>query len=271
MRIEWDGRTTGYDDTGGGGIPLVLLHGFPLDRTVWTSQVRHLGGSARVIAPDLRGFGESTLNGGPGGSRPTVDGYAKDVAGLLDFLDIPAAVIGGVSMGGFVAMAFHRGFPGRVLGLLLVDTRGGPDSPEARAARDALAAVARSEGAPAVASAMLPKMLTPANRRAPMGTALAALMGSQSVEGIAGALEAIRDRADSGPSNARISVPTLVVCGAEDVLIPPEESRALREGIPGARLEMIPGAAHLPNYETPEAFNALVRGFLPGIPRPRPV
>lgn len=266
MRIERDGRTTGYDDTGGGGIPLVLLHGFPLDRTIWTSQVRHLGGSARVVAPDLRGFGESTTAGSP----PTMDGYASDVAGLLDLLGIPAAVIGGLSMGGFVAMAFQRAFPGRVLGLLLVDTRGGPDSPEARASRDALAAVARSEGAPAVAAAMLPKMLTPANRTAPMGTALSALMGSQSVEGIAGALGAIRDRPDSAPSNARIRVPTLVVCGAEDILIPPEESRALRESIPGALLEMVPAAAHLPNYERPEAFNTLVRGFLREIPRTRP-
>jgi len=170
-------------------------------------------------------------------------------------------------MGGYVAMAFHREFPGRLRGLLLVDTRAGPDSPEERIARDAAAALARAEGAGAIAAKMLGKMLTPANLGAPMGRALSKLMGAQSVEGITGALAAIRDRPDSGPSNAGIQVPTLVVCGAEDVLIPSGESRAIAESVPGARLAIIPAAAHLPNYEQPEAFNRVVREFLGTIRR----
>jgi pimeloyl-ACP methyl ester carboxylesterase len=269
MRIEIDGRRTGLDDSGGTGAPLVLLHGFPLDRRIWAAQVRGLADVARVIAPDLRGFGESAMPRGPGPAvATTMDAYAADVAGLLDALGIDTAVIGGVSMGGYVAMAFHRKFADRLRGIVLVDTRGGPDSAEARKARDAAAATARARGAAAVAAPMLEKMLTPAGAAAdgPLRRALLDLMGSQPVEGIVGALGAIRDRPDSGPSVARIAVPALVVCGAEDTLIPPRESEALRDAIPGARLSLIPGAAHLPNYEQPEAFNRVLREFLGTLP-----
>jgi 3-oxoadipate enol-lactonase len=264
MRIEVRGRALGYDDTGGAGAPLVLIHGFPLDRTIWSAQVRGLADVARVVAPDLRGFGESAPSGAVRSEETTMDDYAADIAALLDRLGIVSAVVGGVSMGGYVAMAFHRAFARRLRGLVLVDTRGGPDSAEARKARDGSAALARSSGASAVATQMLEKLLTPANARpdGPMGRALLRMMSAQPVDGIVGALAAMRDRPDSGPSIARIAVPTLVVCGAEDTLIPPKESEALRDEIPGARLALIPGAAHLPNYEEPEAFNRVVREFL---------
>jgi len=268
MQIDVRGRRVGYDDTGGSRVPLVLLHGFPLDRTIWSAQVRGLADVARVVAPDLRGFGESAgAPGRPGVAGTTMDDYAADVAALLDALDLPRAVVGGVSMGGYVAMAFHRAFAGRLRGLVLVDTRAGPDSAEARAARDASAALARAEGVSAVAAQSIGKMLTPENARpdAPMRRALSDLMGAQPVEGVVAALGAIRDRPDSGPSIARIAVPTLVVCGIEDALIPPTESEALRDAIPGARLALIPGAGHLPNFEQPEAFNRVVRTFLASI------
>lgn len=284
MRIDVNGRSFGYDDTGGRGIPLVLVHGFPLDRSIWSAQVRGLAEVARVIAPDLRGFGESGTSSASGASvsssasgasahaagataATTMDDYASDIAGLLDALDIPKAVVGGVSMGGYVAMAFQRKHADRLRGLVLVDTRAGPDSAEARKSRDDAAALVRSKGSAAVAAQMIAKMLTPATAAADerMLRALTDLMGAQPVEGVVAALAAIRDRPDSTASNAKISVPTLVVCGAEDTLIPPKESEALRDGIPKARLALIAGAAHLPNLEKPDAFNGVVREFLTGL------
>lgn len=267
MRIEVNGRAIGYEDSGGHGVALVLVHGFPLDRRIWAAQVRGLADVARVIAPDLSGFGESALTT----SAMTMDDYAGEVGALLDALGVASAVVGGVSMGGYVTMAFHRRYPGRLLGTLLVDTRSGADSVEARRARDVASALARAEGAGALAAQSIGKMLTPAAAQGstapedPKRRALLDMMSSQSVGGIVGALRAMRDRPDSGASVARIAVPTLVVCGAEDALIPPRESEALRDAIPGARLVIIPGAAHLPNYEQPDAFNAAVREFLGGL------
>ncbi len=265
MRIDVRGTATAYDDTGGPGTPLVLVHGFPLDRRIWAAQVRGLADVARVIAPDLPGFGDTPASRG----ATSMDTYAAGVAGLLEALRIDTAVIGGVSMGGYVTMAFQRGFASRVRGLVLVDTRAGPDSPEARKARDTAAALARAEGTGAVAAQMIDKMLTPETARAnpAMRRSLLDLMSSQSVDGVVAALAAMRDRPDSGPSNARIAVPTLVVCGAADTLIPPKESESLRDGIPGARLSLIPDAGHLPNYEQPEAFNRAVREFVATLPR----
>lgn len=260
MQIEVRGSKVGYEDTGGPGVPLVLLHGFPLDRTIWSAQVSGLAGVARVIAPDLRGFGESPLGGG----TMSMDRYAGDVRGLLDALDVPQAVIGGVSMGGYVALAFQRNSGDRVRGLVLVDTRAGADSSGAKKGREESIAAARTGGAQAVASIMIGRMLTPetAERDVAVRDALAKLMGRQPTDGVIGALGAMRDRPDSTPSLAKIDVPTLVVCGGEDTLIPKRESEALCEQIPGARLAVIPGAAHLPNYEQPDAFNRALREFL---------
>jgi pimeloyl-ACP methyl ester carboxylesterase len=246
-----------FDDTGGARVPLVLIHGFPLDRTVWTAQAKGLGGVARVIAPDLRGLGGTALPDGP----VSMDTYAADVAALLDALGVDRAVVGGVSMGGYVAFAFRRLFPGRVRALVLVDTRPGPDSAEARKARDDMAALARSDGAAAVAAKMLPKMVGSA--AAPgYGQSLSELMSRQPVAGIVGALGAMRDRVDSTPDLARIAVPALVVSGAEDALVPPSEAEAMAKAIPGARLALFPGAGHLPNFEAPAAFNDAVAAFL---------
>jgi 3-oxoadipate enol-lactonase len=246
-----------FDDTGGARVPLVLIHGFPLDRTVWTAQAKGLGGVARVIAPDLRGFGGATLPGGP----VSMDTYAADVAASLDALGVDRAVVGGVSMGGYVAFAFRRLFPDRVRALVLVDTRPGPDSADGRKARDDMAALARSAGAGAVAAKMLPKMV--GSGAAPgYGQSLSDLMSRQPVAGIVAALGAMRDRVDSTPDLARIAVPTLVVSGAEDALVPPSEAEAMAKAIRGARLALFPGAGHLPNFEAPAAFNEAVRTFL---------
>ncbi len=260
MKIEANGFEMAYDDTGGNRIALLLIHGFPLDRALWHAQTRELGNVARVIAPDLRGFGESGMPSGD----VTVDTFSNDLCGLLDSLKIKNAVVAGLSMGGYIALAFYRKFPDRVRGLILANTKAGADSPEAKKGRDDNAALAREKGASAIAERMLPKMLTPktAAERADLTRAVNTMMARQSVGGLVGALKAIRDRPDSTPTLSTITVPTLIITGAEDTLIPPKESELMRDAISGSRLVAIPSAAHLSNYEQPEAFNQAVRKFL---------
>ncbi|MDE3091075.1 MAG: alpha/beta fold hydrolase [Chloroflexota bacterium] len=268
MKLKVRGFEMAYEDTGGASTtlstpPLLLLHGFPLDRTLWATQVRGLADIARVIAPDLRGFGESGMPQG----TVTMDVYADDLRGLLDALGVKSAVVAGLSMGGYVALAFYRRNASRVRGLILADTKAGPDSAEGKKGRDDNIALARAQGAAAVGDKMLPKMLTPktAAERPDVTDAARVMMARQSVAGVVGALEAMRDRPDSTPTLADITVPTLVVTGAEDTLIPPKEAEAMRDAIRGARLVSIPSAAHLANFEQPDAFNRAVREFLKSV------
>ncbi len=249
-----------YDDTGGNATPLLLIHGFPLDRTLWDAQKQGLADVARVIAPDLRGCGESGMPYG----NVTMDAYADDLRGLLDKLGVEKVVFGGLSMGGYITFAFYRKYPHRVRGLILANTKAGPDSPEGKKGREDTAKLAREMGVAAIAEQMLPKMLTPQTIAAHPDVAdrVRALMARQPVEGVVGALMAMRDRPDSTPMLEKIAVPTQIITGAEDTLIPPKESEAMRNAIPGARLVVIPGAAHLSNFEQPDAFSQAVRGFL---------
>ncbi len=249
-----------YDDTGGKKTPLLLIHGFPLDRTLWAPQVKGLADIARVIAPDLRGLGESGIPAGD----VTVDVYADDLAALLDLLGVKSAVVGGLSMGGYIAFAFYRKYPHRVRGLIFANTKAGADSPEGKKGRDDNAALAREKGSGAVGKKMLPKMLTPKAlaERTDLRKAVSDMMARQSVAGVVGALMAMRDRPDSAPTFAQISVPTLVITGAEDTLLPPKESEIIRDGIRGAKFVMIDAAAHLSNYEQPDAFNRAVKDFI---------
>jgi 3-oxoadipate enol-lactonase len=260
MKITVDGFVTGYDDTGGDDVPLVLLHGFPLDRAIWSAQIRSLKDVARVIAPDLRGFGQSSSPD----NAATIDGYADDVLGLLDALDVPRAVIVGLSMGGYVALAFHRKYVGRVRGLVLVDTRAGPDSDAAREARDEMIALARERGAAAVAARMLPKMLTSESaQEAPaVAHALASLMEAQPVPGVVAALAAMRDRPDATPTLSEIAVPTLLR-RRRRLAGPAEGDRGAARGDPRREAREDPGGG--PPPELREA-RALQRGPA-GLPR----
>ena len=248
----------GYTDSGT-GTPVVFLHGFPHDRSLWAPQVTALLPVARCIAPDLRGFGESP-------PRPPygMDRYADDVVSLLDALGVARAVIVGVSMGGYVAFALWRRHRARVRALLLSDTRPGPDDAEGAARRRDLIAAARAGGSRAVADRMIEGMLGRRTRaRAPgLVGAVHAMLAAAPVEGAIGALEAMIARPDSTPDLATIDVPTLIVVGEDDVLTPVAESRAMHEAIRGSRLEVIAGAGHLPNLERPAAFNQVTGEFL---------
>jgi len=250
-------RTTfEYDDLGD-GVPLLMIHGFPLDRTLWRSQIEGLQSVARVIAPDLRGFGGS----GAAPETMTMDEYAADLKALVDSLNLKQVVLCGLSMGGYVALAFLARYPDAVQGLILANTRAGADSEQAREGRHAAAKKAFDEGVAAIADAMLPKMLTEATiaHRPRLTASVRSMMAGQHPAGVAAALRGMAARPDRTPLLGSIHVPTLIITGQADTLIPVSESEAMNEAIPGSQLVIIPDAAHLSNVEAPEAFNGAVR------------
>lgn len=244
-------------ETKGSGPAVLFIHGYPLDRTLWQHQVAHLEGYRR-IAPDLRGMGRSDAPD-LGYSMAT---YADDLAGLLEALGEESVVLCGLSMGGYIAFEFLRRHPDRVRGLVLMDTKAEADSPDGRKARDAQLAMVRESGVASLADQMIPKLVAPAAPGAVVAQ-LRAMILATPVAGVAGALGAMRDRPDSRvllPELGRI--PVLVVSGAADALIPASAAEALAEAIPGAELEIIPGAGHLPPLEQPEATTAALQRFL---------
>jgi len=245
----------------GEGIPLLLIHGYPLDHVMWQPQLDELSGVAQVIAPDLRGFGQSDA---PEGVY-TMDAHADDLCALLDALHIRRAVVCGLSMGGYIALAFWRKYASRVLALILVDTRAGADTPEARLARlETVEQVKQRGSAPAI-EAMLPRLLAGSTRqsRSDLVEFVGAMMQRQRPIGLMGALLGMAERPDSTAMLPTITVQTLVVFGAEDVITPAEtDGPGLVGSIPHARLVVIPKAGHLSNLEQPEAFNRSVRKFL---------
>jgi len=253
-----DGVEIGYDDVGT-GVPVAFVHGFPHNRTLWAPQVSALVDRARCIAPDLRGFGESSKHG-----PFSMDQYADDVAMLLRGLGLERAIIAGLSMGGYVAFALWRRHRSLVRGLVLADTRAGADTDEGRDKRRALADVARARGAGAVADAQITGMLgkTTREKRPALIDEVHRMLESASVEGIVGALEAMMWRVDSMEALATIDVPTLVVVGDEDVLTPVSEAELLHRSIRGSRLEVIANAGHVSNMERPAAFNHVLTEFL---------
>jgi 3-oxoadipate enol-lactonase len=250
-----------YEEAGS-GFPLILLHGFPHNRSLWADELFGLSDRCRVIAPDLRGFGES-----PSGPPWSMESFADDVAELMERLDIEKAVIGGLSMGGYVAFDFFRRYGDRVHSLVLADTRSGADSEETRAKRRDLQTIARTAGPVAVADAQMTGMIGATTRetRPDIVQRVHAMLAAAPVEGIVGALEAMINRRDSTPLLPEIEVPVLIIVGEEDALTPVKESRAMHAAIPGSTLAVIPKAGHVSNIENPPAFNSAMRNFLASV------
>jgi 3-oxoadipate enol-lactonase len=244
----------------GQGTPLVLLHAFPLSSELWRPQLETAFDGFRVIAPDLPGFGRSPDFDGD----PSVEHMANAVMALLETLQIRRCILGGLSMGGYTALAFARLFPEALRGLILCDTRAEADAPEAKANRDKMIALAQSEGARAIADTMLPKLLgeTTQAQNPQVMEAVRNIALAQRPVAIANALRALRDRPDSLDLLPQITVPTLVVVGEEDSITPLGAAQTLAENIPNAQLDIIPRAGHLSNIEQPEKFNAALREFM---------
>lgn len=250
------GVTLAVEDRGGGGTPLLLVHGYPLDRSLWRAQIDGVRGR-RVIAPDLRGSGESDI----APDATTMAAHADDLAALLDAMQVERCVFCGLSMGGYIAFEFMRRHPQRAAALVLMDTRSGADSDEGKAGRNAAIATARDKGSVAIADAMASKLFARDVDRQ-VQAAVVAQMSGAAVPGIVAALGALRDRTDATALLGAIVVPTLVVVGAEDRLTPPDAARAMADAIAGAELVVIDGAGHLPPVERPAETTAALQHFL---------
>jgi len=268
MKTSINSVDIAYDDHGM-GTPVLFLHAFPLNRTIWTGQINALLGERRyrLVAPDWRGFGESWGGGKP---RPYVDDIltmellADDVAGLMDALGMQRAVLCGLSMGGYVAFAFLRKYPQRVQGLILADTRPGTDTHEVKAGREQMALLALSQGTGAVADLLVPKQLSDYTRQhhPSVEQSVRQMINAATPQGIAAASRGMALRSDSSDLLSSISCPTLVVVGEQDVLTPPAVAREYAARIPGCQFATIPNAGHLSSLEQPEAFLAVMRSFL---------
>lgn len=234
----------------GEGTPVVWVHGFPLAASIFEQQLAIRG--VRHVMPDLPGFGQSRPDGG---GALTIDDYARMMLDLLDHRGIDRAVFAGLSMGGYVCLAVARMAPERLRGLILIDTRETADTEEARKGRFDSIAKVEQHGVAAVADAMLPKMVT----SEALKPAVRAIMMSASPEFVKAALRAIAKRPDSSSLLPGISVPTTVIVGEEDTITPPSDAERMAAAIPGARLVRIANAAHLSNYEQPEAFHAALK------------
>ena len=257
-----NGVTFHYTEKGSGRPPLVLVHGFPLDSRMWESQVNSLSDRWRVIAPDLRGFGQSKAE-----SAFTLESLADDIHVFLEQLVAKPCVLAGLSMGGYVALAYAKKYAKDLRGLILVDTKAEADTPQAKEARAKMIELARTQGAAAVAEQMLPKMLAPGTQqsRPEVVRSLRRLMEECNPQTIEYALLAMRDRPDRSGELASIEVPTLVIVGDADAITPPEGAEKMAKSIPGAKLEIIRGAGHMAPMEQPEQVNRAMERFITGL------
>lgn len=269
MTTTIDGRRIGYDDSGGLGIPLVLLHGFPLDRTIWDEQVAMLAGT-RVIRVDLRGCGESDAGEGPA----LMEALAGDVAGVLDALNVEHAAVVGHSIGGYVALAFFRMYEERVAGFGLIASHtaadatpraAGSDAPAAQrelaAGRDAIADRLERDGTmDAAIESYLPRYFAPAayRERPELVARARAVMQRQDPRGCAQLVRGMKERVAGDDLLGDIRVPSLIVAGAQDTYIAPQTLRATANAIAGAAFVLLDRAGHAPMLEAPgETADAL--------------
>lgn len=254
-----DVRLQVFDE--GAGIPLLLIHGFPLDHTMWAAQIGEFVTRFRIIAPDLRGCGGSDVTTG----TVTMERFADDLAAVLDQLNVAEPVVYcGLSMGGYIGWQFWRKYSNRLRALVLCDTKAAADTPEGVTSRMKMLDHVLRAGTEYLAEAMLPKLFAqdsfsshPEAVNAVRERILAA-----PPEGVAATLRGLATREDFRDRLADVQLPTLVVCGEHDAISPPEEMRGMASALPQAQFELIHAAGHLPPLENPAAFNAVLAEFL---------
>jgi 3-oxoadipate enol-lactonase len=249
----------------GRGIPLVLLHGFPVDRRMWVAQIVDLSSVCRVIAIDLPGFGQS-----PRGSAASIEDFASAVYALLGSIKALPCVLAGWSMGGYTALALTRKHPDALRGLVLIDTKAAPDTEEQKAARGKMIDLAQGSGAGAIADQMVPKQIAEgtASSRPAVVRQLCNLMLACDPNTIANALAAMRDRRDQTDLLGTIRVPSLVIVGDSDTITPVAVAEAMKRQLVSARLAIIKGAGHASPIEQASQVNRALREFMQIVDKP---
>jgi pimeloyl-ACP methyl ester carboxylesterase len=245
----------------GSGLPLLLVHGFPLDHSMWKYQTAELAQHCRVIAPDLRGFGGTTATQG----TATMEQMADDLAALLDELGVHEKILFcGFSMGGYIGWQFARKYEDRLQALVACDTRAIADTPEQAASRRELAERVLREGAAPVAEAMLPKLFSSETqeRRPDLVNATRDVILRTRPEGIVAALRGLAERPDVTEMLPKIAVATLVIVGEHDAISSPDEMQGIAESIPNAAWVVVPHAGHLSPLENPDVFNEALAQYI---------
>jgi pimeloyl-ACP methyl ester carboxylesterase len=256
-----NGITIGFDELGEGRNTLLLVHGHPFNRSMWRPQLDAVSKAGwRVLAPDLRGYGETAVVPG----KTPLDAFAADLAALLDHLDIATVVIGGLSMGGQIVMEFARRYPHRVRGLMLAATFPQSETDEGKRSRNAMADRLQREGMASYAGEVLPKMLAARSIDTLPAVAahVTAMMRTTNPEGAAAALRGRAERSSYEATLAGLAVPSLVVVGSEDAFSTHLDAERMCELLSSSELVWLEGVGHMPNLESPEAFNAALLRLL---------
>lgn len=263
-KVTVNGITLAVHDEGN-GPPILFVHGFPLSHSMWRPQIFTFAGDHRVIAPDLRGFGESDVTEG----TVTMEQHADDLAALLDELNVDEPVVlGGLSMGGYIAWQFQQKYSERLRAIILCDTRAIADTLDGVENRKRLAKMVIENGSAAVASAMLPNLFSPAtgDRNQTVIDELRQTIAATSPEGIAAASLGMAERPDVTSLLPSIETPTLLIVGEDDGISTPEEMKTIADAMPNARLEVISEAGHMSPLESPKLVNTAIREFLQSLP-----
>ncbi len=260
MQVNINNFEMAYAEAGS-GTPLLFIHGFPLSKAMWLPQLEALNTSFHIITPDLRGHGDSEAVPGP----YSMELLAGDLNALLDHLGINhPVVVCGHSMGGYLTFEFFRQYPQRVAGLILTATRAGDDPPEGKTNREKAAQNVLQDGVTPIVEGMLPKLISPAtlDTNPELVRNVKGIMMGTSVEGTVGALMAMKDRPDSTPTLGEINIPTLVIHGREDQIIPLAEAEQMAGSIQDCEFVIFDNAGHLPNLEDQQRFNDVVWNFI---------
>ena len=248
----------------GDGSPLLLVHGFPLDHTMWRAQIGHFSRNHRVLAPDLRGFGSSSVTDGIVG----MERFADDLAALLDELKVTEPVcFCGLSMGGYIAWPFFERHRDRLGSLILCDTRSAADAEETRTTRHGLAQKVLEDGPEFIARTMPTKLFAAKTRDEfpQLVEEVQAVIRGTAPAGIAAAARGMAERVDSTNLLPAIDVPTLGLVGEEDTISTVEEMRSIAAAIPGSQFVVIPDAGHMAPLEAPAAVNSALEAFLASV------
>lgn len=267
MKVKINDIDMAYDELGAGPAVL-LIHGFPLNRQMWQPQLSPLAQAGyRVIAPDLRGFGESDAPA----TGYSMDGFADDLIALLDALQIERAVVGGMSMGGYVLLNLLERYPERVSAACFITTKSSADDEAGRARRSAMAAEAERLGANPIIKIFAELLFCSdtMHENPELIARVTSWMRGTEPKGLAGGLQAIRDRKDYNPLLPGFRQPSLVISGAEDRAASPDAVQLFTAGLPNCQSTIIENAGHMANLERPDRFNAALLQFLNGLPENR--
>lgn len=263
ITVHANGIAICYDDLGVGGPPIIFIHGFPFDKSMWNPQVEFFKKTHRVIAYDLRGFGKSTR----GNEEQNISLFADDLVKMMDILEIPNAIVCGLSMGGYILLNAVNRYPQRFKAIVLSDTQCIADTDEGREKRYKSIEQIKAEGTSAFASSFVNNAFCSSSLigKKEIVENIKQVILSASPEIIVSTLKALAIRNESCSSLDNIDIPTLILCGKEDKITPVLQSVFLKEHISSSILATIDDAGHLSNLEQPEIFNEQLSNFISGI------